>query len=515
MNVARNFPVRFLVYTGIPGLALLLTCGYPHASHWRRPPAASKSNDWEDSDWRLPVWSASASAAEVAVAPLGASADQELAPSPPVANQAAQDWAGKQWVEEKLTELAETYRDLHRHPELSFAEEKTSAKMADKLTRFGFEITTNVGGHGVVGILRNGSGKTLLLRADMDGLPVVEETGLPYASAVRTVNDRGASVGVMHACGHDVHMTSLLGAAQFLSERQDLWRGTLVAVFQPAEERGAGAKAMLEDGLFTRFPRPDFALALHVDADRPAGALSTIAGYAMANVDSIDVTLHGRGGHGAWPHMTIDPIVIAAHFILDLQTIVSREIKPIEPAVITVGAIHGGAKHNVIGDRCDLQLTVRSYTPGVRKQLLDGIERKAKAAAQSAGAPEPQIEIVSGTPALFNDASLEASLLPTLKRVLGDENVLVAEPSMGGEDFGRLGLAGVPILMMYPGTVSQQRLDAVREAGRQPPSLHSPQFYPDIEPTLRTSVSTLAASALELLAPTNHGETGDNTRTAP
>ncbi|MCA9259932.1 MAG: amidohydrolase, partial [Planctomycetales bacterium] len=393
------------------------------------------------------------------------------------------------------------YKTLHQAPELSFEESQTAARMAQELRTLDFEVTERVGGHGVVGVLKSGDGPTLLLRADMDALPVAEQTDLEFASKVRVRDARGATVGVMHACGHDVHMTNLLGTLRYLVSHRDAWQGTLVAMFQPAEERGAGAQAMLDDGLFVKFPRPDFAVALHVNAERPAGAIACLPGYAMANVDSVDIRLKGRGGHGAAPHMTIDPILIAARLVLDLQTIVSREVKPIEPAVITVGSIHGGAKHNVIDDHCDLQLTVRSYAPEVRRLLLEAIRRKALAAAQSAGAPEPEISVSEGTPSLYNDPELAERLLPPLRRALGAENVVPGEPTMGGEDFGRLGRAGAPIVMLSLGAVDAERLAELKRGSAGVPSLHSPKFYPDVEPTLRAGVRAMIAVACELLEP--------------
>lgn len=403
------------------------------------------------------------------------------------------------WAQEQVPQLTQLYEELHQAPELSFEEEQTAARMANEMRSLGLDVTTQIGGHGVVALLKNGTGKTLLLRADMDALPVAEQTGLTYASKVKVQDKRGATVGVMHACGHDIHLTNLIGTVRYLASHRDQWQGTLVAIFQPAEERGAGAKAMIADGLFTRFPRPDFALALHVSADSAAGTLGYRAGYAHANVDSVDITVRGRGGHGAYPESTVDPIVIAARLVLDLQTIVSREIAPIEPAVITVGSIHGGTKHNIIGDDCYLQLTVRSYSPKVRKQLIDAIRRKTLAAAQSADAPEPEITSTEGTPSLFNDPDLVARLVPVLEKTLGKKNVTESEPTMGGEDFGRLGRAGVPIVMFKLGAVSQDRLDAFKSAGTPPPSLHSPKFYPDPAATITTGVTTLVTAALELL----------------
>lgn len=403
------------------------------------------------------------------------------------------------WITSEIPQLTQLYKSLHQSPELSFQEEQTAAKLAELLRASGFEVTEKVGGHGVVGVLENGSGKTVLLRADMDALPVVEETGVPYASKVRIPDERGAVVGVMHACGHDIHMTNLIGAVRFLASHGDQWQGTLVAILQPAEERGAGAKAMLADGLLSRFPRPDYALAMHVSSDYPTGTVGYRGGYALANVDSVDINIRGRGGHGAWPHSTVDPVVIAARLVVDIQSIVSREVKPIEPAVITVGSIHGGTKHNIIGDSCALQITVRSYTPEVRKQLINAIRRKALAAAASADAPEPEIEVSEGTPALFNDPELTERVVAALKPVLGEKNLVEAEPSMGGEDFGRIGRAGVPIVMLKLGTLSKERLDGYRERGEQPPSLHSSKYYPDPEESIRTGVTAFVTAALDLL----------------
>jgi hippurate hydrolase len=373
--------------------------------------------------------------------------------------------------------------------------------MAKELRDLGIKVTTNVGGYGVVGVLANGPGKVLLLSSDMDALPVAEQTGLPYASKVRTTDSHGAAVGVMHACGHDVHMTNLIGVARYLAAHRDQWSGTIVFMFQPAEETGAGMQAMLNDGLLARFPRPDFAVAMHDSADLATGKISYRPGFTLANVDSVDITVKGRGGHGASPESTIDPIVIAARLVLDLQSIVSREIKPIDPAVVTVGSIHGGAKHNVISDECKLQLTLRSFSPQVRQHLQDAVRRKANAAAASSGAPQPTIAISEGTPALFNDPKLTEHIAATLKREFGEKNIELGEPVMGGEDFGRLAKAGVPICMLRLGAVSQKRLDEFAARHQPPTSLHSPLFYPDIEATLTTGVPGLAYIAMDLLKP--------------
>lgn len=403
------------------------------------------------------------------------------------------------WSKQHVTELLELYRDFHSHPELSFREEQTAAKLASELKKVGIEVTTGVGRQGVVGILKNGDGPVVMIRTDLDALPVTEATGLPFASTVRTKDPKGNDVGVMHACGHDVHITCQIGVAQYLASHKDDWHGTVMFVGQPAEEVGGGAETMLKDGLFTRFPRPKYALALHVDSTLATGKIGYKAGYLLANVDSVDIVMKGKGGHGAFPHTTIDPIVQAAHLIVDLQTLVSRENNPFEPAVITVGSIHGGTKHNIIGDNCRLQLTVRSYSPEVRDLLIEGIKRKAKAAASSAGAAEPSIELSDWTPATKNDEQLVERVVPTFRRVLGEENVVLVEPSMGGEDFSQYGLAGVPIFMFRLGSVKADRLAEMKKAGKPPVSLHSPFYYPDAPETIETGVTAMSAAVIDLL----------------
>ncbi len=412
---------------------------------------------------------------------------------------AADNSTATDWVKSNMPSLVELYKHLHQTPELSSREKETSARMAKELTDIGAKVTTNIGGYGVVGVLENGPGKVLLLRSDTDALPVAEQTGLPYASKVRTEDKHGATVGVMHACGHDVHMTNLVGVARYLATHRDVWSGTILFVFQPAEEVGGGADAMIQDGIFKRFPRPDYAVAFHDSADVPTGEMNYFPGYALANVDSVDITIKGRGGHGASPESTIDPIVIAAKLVLDLQTIVSREVKPIDPAVVTVGSIHAGTKHNIISDECRLQLTLRSLTPQVRKQLQDAVRRKAFAAAASAGAPDPTVEISEGTPALFNDPELTKRLATALKKHFGDDKIKEGETVMGGEDFGRFGSTGVPICMLRLGAVSQKRLDEFAAKHIPPNSLHSPLFYPDIEETLTMGVPAMVVCVTDLL----------------
>jgi len=405
------------------------------------------------------------------------------------------------WAEKNLPALVKLYRELHQAPELSFHEEQTGKRLAEELREVGIPVTENVGGYGVVGIVENGEGPTLMLRTDTDALPVTEQTGLIYASTVKVEDDENNNeVGVMHACGHDVHMTNLIGVARYLASHKSAWQGRVMFVCQPAEERGSGAKAMLDDGLFSRFPKPDFAVALHVDSTLATGKIGVREGYTLANVDSVDVTMHGRGGHGAYPHTTVDPIVLAAKLILDLQTVVSREIAPTDPAVITVGSIHGGTKHNVIGDDCHLQLTLRSYSPKVRDHLIESVKRKAEAIAQGAKAPEPTVVVSEGTPAMFNDEDLTNRLTPVFRKALGEENVMTTEPSMGGEDFSRYGLEGVPILMFRLGAVDPQRLAGYDRLEQEPPSLHSALFYPDAEAALVTGVTAMSSAVLDLLA---------------
>jgi amidohydrolase len=398
-------------------------------------------------------------------------------------------------------DLEKLYLDLHQSPELSFHEEKTAAKMAERLRALGFEVTTGVGKTGVVGILRNGKGPTVMLRTDLDALPVEEQTGLPYASKVTAKDDAGATVHVMHACGHDIHMTSWVGAATLLSRAKDHWRGTLMMVGQPAEEKGGGAEKMLADGLFTKFPKPDFAFAIHDSAQAPAGTVQAISGFALANVDSVDITIYGRGGHGAYPHTTIDPVVIAARTVLALQTIVGRENNPLDPAVVTVGSIHGGTKHNIIPDEVKLQLTVRSYKEDVRKHLLASIERIAKAEAAAAGAPKPPDVVVldDRTPATYNDPAVTKRVTDALARGLGASRVSEAQPVMGGEDFSEYGRAGVPATLVWVGAVEPKKFESAKSSGATLPSLHSSGFAPDREPTIRTGVTTVTLAALELL----------------
>lgn len=404
--------------------------------------------------------------------------------------------------------LMELYRDLHANPELSFEEHETAAKLAARMRNLGFEVTEKVGRTGVVSVMRNGDGPTVLLRADMDGLPVVEQTGLPYASKQTTTTESGVTTGIMHACGHDTHMAGFIGAAQLLVDHKDKWQGTLVMVLQPAEEIGLGALAMLEDGLYSDFPKPDYALAFHdAAAPAPAGTIGYTPGYALANVDSVDITVKGIGGHGAYPHTTVDPVVLASAIVMKLQTVVSRNSSPLDPAVITVGSFHAGAKHNIISDEAKLQLTVRSYSDASRQQLLDGIRRVARGEAITAGLPEnmmPEITVEDPyTPSTFNDPGFTEAIAAGFKQRFGDERVMEWPAVMGGEDFSQFRRAApddVQSMIFWISGTPQPMLEALERDGTPLPSLHSPFWAPDAEKVIATGAEALAGAAIELIA---------------
>jgi hippurate hydrolase len=404
-------------------------------------------------------------------------------------------------LDQMYPQLDALYLDLHKSPELSMKEQRTSARMADELRKLGYEVTAGVGGTGVVGILRNGKGPTVLLRTELDALPVEEKTGLPYASTATGVNPAGQTVPVMHACGHDAHMAGWTGAAALLARSKDRWRGTVMMVGQPGEETVQGAKAMIGDGLFKRFPKPDFSVAVHDSSDLPAGKVYFVPGYGMAGVDSVDLTIFGRGGHGAKPNTTIDPVVIAARTVLAIQTLVSREKDPLEPAVVTVGSIHGGNRYNIIPDEVKLQMTVRSYKPEVRKLLLEGIERIAKAEAAAARAPkEPAIKFSEQQDPTFNDPAVTQRLAAAIAKQIGKENVQETRPEMVAEDFGEFGkAAGVPSVLLRVGAAEPAKYEASLKSGTPLPSLHSSGFAPDRERTIKTAATALTLSALELL----------------
>jgi hippurate hydrolase len=418
-----------------------------------------------------------------------------------IASFAADSWtAPSSQIDAVYPQVESLYFDLHRNPELSYHEEKTAAKIADQLRKLGYDVTTGVGGNGVVGVLKNGAGPVVMLRAELDALPVPEKTGLEYASHATTHDDRGVEVPVMHACGHDLHMAIGIGTAALLVRNKDRWHGTFIYVGQPAEERIGGATAMLKDGLFTRFPKPNFVFAVHDTNGLPAGKVGYTPGFSAANADSVNVTIYGVGGHGSAPQQTVDPIVIAARTIVSWQTIVSREIDPQEPAVITVGSIHGGTKNNIIPDEVLMQLTVRSYKDEVRKHLLASIERIAVAEAQAAGAPKkPLVHIEEGVGAVYNDPQTTSRLADRMKKVLGDSNVELARPMMASDDFAEYRSAGIPSVMLELGAVNPAKYDEAKKANQPLPGPHSPYFAPDREPSLKTGMEVEMAAILELM----------------
>jgi len=414
-------------------------------------------------------------------------------------------------IERDMASMLSTYKMLHAAPELSHREEKTASFFAGELRKLGYTVTERIGkfdnaewtGYGVVAVMKNGTGPTVLVRTELDALPVDEKTGLPYASKVRTKNDAGVEVSVMHACGHDIHMTSLLGTAKVLSELKSQWQGTLVLLAQPSEETGDGARALLRDNLYTRFPQPDFAIALHDKPELEAGKVGYTPGYAMASATSIDIKIRGIGGHGSAPETTKDPIVVASQVVLALQTIVSRENSPLDPAVVTVGSIHGGTRYNIIPDEANLQLTVRTYKEDVRKRILASIERIVKGTAMAAGIPEdraPIVKVSEGTTSTYNDPKLLERLTPALSRALGEENVVKMPPMMASEDFGYLSLdQKIPATIIWLGASDPQKVKQSRETGVALPGLHSALFAPVPEPTLRTGVKATTATVLELM----------------
>ena len=392
------------------------------------------------------------------------------------------------------------YLDLHQNPELSGHETHTATNLAALLRGAGYDVTEHVGGTGVVAVLKNGPGPIIMLRTELDALPVEEKTGLPYASTVRAKDDAGHDVPVMHACGHDLHMAAILGTAEVIARSKNTWHGTLILIGQPAEETISGAEAMLRDGLFTRFPKPDVAVALHVGNVEPAGMVSITPGVYNTNADSVRITIYGKGGHGSAPQTTVDPIVIAARTILALQTIVSREVKPGEMAVVTVGYIQAGTKNNIIPDHADMGLTIRTRKDDVRKQILAAIARIAKAEAAAAGAPrEPLVDHNEGADLVYNNPALAERLRVPLEAALGKNNVLTAEPITPSEDFSVFVEQGVPGFYFSLGGADPEKLAQAKAAGTLLPSNHSPLFTPDVEPSLRTGIAAEVAVLRNLL----------------
>ncbi len=417
-------------------------------------------------------------------------------------------------AESELPSLLTIYKDLHTNPELSTHEQRTAAIVAKDLKAAGCEVTENFGKYedpkskcyGVVGVMKNGTGPTVLVRTDLDALPVEEETVLPYASKVTTKNDEGKDVHVMHACGHDIHMSVFLGTAQALSKMKDQWHGTILFIGQPAEETVGGAKAMLADGLYTKFPKPDFALGLHDSAEVAAGKVAVTEGYACANVDSVNVTVRGVGGHGAYPHKTKDPIVLSAEIINAWQTIASRENDPVDPIVVTVGDIHGGTKRNIIPNEVRMELTVRTYKSEVRERVLAAIERIAKGCAMAAGIPknlEPIVEVQKDqfTPSMYNNPELTKRIAAVFRKTFGADNVETRPPTMGGEDFSEFSLPdhSIPALQFGLGAVAPDKVAESRKNGTALPSLHSSKFAPVPEPTIKTGVIAMTAAVLDVM----------------
>jgi amidohydrolase len=403
-------------------------------------------------------------------------------------------------VEAAYPEAHALYLDIHQNPELSSHEVQTAAKLAGRLRRLGYEVTEHVGGTGIVAVLKNGAGPTVMLRTELDALPVEEKTGLAYASKVRTKDDAGHDVPVMHACGHDLHMAAIMGTAAIMAHSKDSWHGTLMVIGQPAEETIGGAKMMLDDGLLTRFPKPDVAVAMHVGNLLPAGKVGIVAGVYNTNADSLRITIYGKGGHGAAPQTTVDPIVIAARTILGLQTITSREVKPGEMAVVTVGYIQAGTKNNIIPDQAELGLTVRTRNADVRKQVLAAIARITKAEAEAAGAPRaPLLDHYEGTDLVYNDPALAQRLRGVLEAALGKDSVVMEEPIGASEDFSYYVAQGIPGFYFSLGGAEPEKFAQAKAAGTLLPSNHSPLFAPDVEPALRTGIAAEVAVLRGLL----------------
>ena len=426
----------------------------------------------------------------------------------------AQEMTVEKTAVSELPSLLAIYKDIHSHPELSTREEKTSALVAKELRATGCEVTENFGKYdnpnlkcyGVIGIMKNGTGPIVLVRTDMDALPVEEDTGLPYASKVTTKGDDGREVHVMHACGHDAHMSAFIGTARALQRLKERWSGTIVFIGQPAEETAGGARALLKAGLYNRFGKPDFALGFHDKADLQTGHIGVTPGYTYANVDSVDVTVRGVGGHGAYPHKTKDPIVLAAEMINAWQTIASRENNPLDPIVITVGSIHGGTKHNIIPDEVKMQLTVRTYKSEVRDRVLKAIDQIAKGIASAGGVPADRAPIVNVlkdqfTPATYNNPDLTKRLVGVWKNVLGADNVEIVDPTMGGEDFAEYSLPdhSIPAVDFHIGAVDPEKIAQFKREGKELPSLHSSKFAPVPEPTIRVGIIGMTSAVLDLM----------------
>jgi len=407
-------------------------------------------------------------------------------------------------TQRQLPALMVFYKDFHANPELSNHESATAAKLAAEARAAGYDVTEHVGGNGVVAVLRNGPGPVIMIRADIDALPVTEQTGLPFASTARATTPEGVETGVMHACGHDTHMASWIGTLRNMAAMKGQWKGTLIMIAQPAEEVGTGAKAMIDDGLFTRWPKPKYAVAFHDVAALPAGTIGIHSGYVMAAVDWVDITVKGVGGHGAYPHTTRDPILLASRIVVGLQSLVSRETDPLESAVVTVGSFHGGSKPNIIPDTVQLQLTVRSYNPEVRKHLLEGIARTARGEAIAAGVPEDKMPVVTikkgDTPATFNTEPLTSRVTGLFAARFGKDRVVDLAPQMGGEDFSQFYVndPSIQSLIFFVGGVPLDQWAAFKAGKISLPSLHSAFWAPDAEAVIGTATEAMTAATLDL-----------------
>src|SRR5204862_3739190 len=414
----------------------------------------------------------------------------------------------------ELPSLLTIYKDLHTHPELSTHEERSASIVAKERKAAGCEVTERVGKYdkpgltcfGVIGVMKNGDGPVVAVRTDLDALPVHEETGVPYASTVTTKNDAGQEVSVMHACGHDIHMSTFIGTARAMGKLKDKWHGTIIFIGQPAEETVGGARALLKDGLYTRWPKPNYVLGLHDDAEIATGQIGVTEGYCYANVDSVDVTVRGVGGHGAYPHKTKDPIVLAAEIINAWQTIISRENNPLDPIVVTVGSIHGGTKHNIIPDEVKMQLTVRTYKAETRERVLAAIGRITNGIAAAGGVPPDRAPIITVSkdqfcPATYNNPELTKRLVAVWKNSLGNENVKIVDAVMGGEDFSEYSLSdhSIPAVNFHIGAVEPVKISEYKQEGKELPTLHSSKFAPVPEPTIRVGIIGMTSAVLELM----------------
>ncbi len=403
-------------------------------------------------------------------------------------------------IEKYQDHLQDLYLNLHQNPELSFMEFNTARMLAGELNSMGFEVHEGIGGNTLVGLFRNGNGPVIMVRTDMDALPIKEKTGLPYASRVITADREGNQQAAMHACGHDMHMTVWAGTARAMLDLKEKWKGTLMMIAQQAEERSGGAKNAIEAGLYQKYPVPDYALAFHVSDKLPAGTIGYRGGPIMAGVSSVDITVYGEGGHGALPDRTIDPVVLAARMIMDIQTIVSRELPPLQPAVVTVGSIHGGTRHNIIPEEVKMQLTIRYYDEAVGEHIVSSLKRIGNGLAASAGLPPEKYPAVKvqdeSTLPVINNMALTERLVPVLTDLLGKENVIEIQPLMVGEDFGQYGLTPekVPISLMWLGCIHPERISS----GESVPGLHTAYFYPDYPATISTGVEGMVSMLLDL-----------------